>query len=126
MATPHIAGNPGDFAETVLMPGDPLRAKFIAETYFENPVLINNIRGVQGYTGTWRGAGDGTSDRNREGAAVSVYGAGCHEPFRAVAYGQHRIFGQRTGRVGSQSEVYVPDGSGRTGAECHDHAERCG
>ena len=76
--------------------------------------------------GTWRGAGDGTSGRNREGAAVSVYGAGCHEPFRAVVYGQHRVFGQRTGRVGSQSEMYVPDGSGRTGEECHDHAERCG
>ena len=55
MATPHIAGAPGDFAKTVLMPGDPLRAKFIAETYFENPVLVNNIRGVQGYTGTWNG-----------------------------------------------------------------------
>lgn len=53
--TPHIAANQGDFAETVLMPGDPLRSKFIAETFLENPVLVNNTRGVQGYTGTYKG-----------------------------------------------------------------------
>ena len=53
--TPHIAAKPGDFAETVLMPGDPLRAKFIAETFLDNPVLVNNVRGVQGYTGTYKG-----------------------------------------------------------------------
>ena len=53
--TPHINAPAGAFAETVLMPGDPLRAKFIAENYFENPVLVNNVRGVQGYTGTWHG-----------------------------------------------------------------------
>ena len=53
--TPHIASKPGDFAETVLMPGDPLRSKFIAETFLENPVLVNNTRGVQGYTGTYKG-----------------------------------------------------------------------
>ena len=53
--TPHITAKEGDFARTVLMPGDPLRSKFIAETYLENPVLVNNTRGVQGYTGTYRG-----------------------------------------------------------------------
>lgn len=53
--TPHIAAKMGDFAETVLMPGDPLRAKFIAETFLENPVLVNNVRGVHGYTGTYKG-----------------------------------------------------------------------
>ena len=53
--TPHIAAKPGDFAETVLMPGDPLRSKFIAETFLENPVLVNNTRGVQGYSGTYKG-----------------------------------------------------------------------
>ncbi len=53
--TPHIEALPGQIARTVLMPGDPLRAKFIAETYLENPVLVNNVRGVQGYTGTWKG-----------------------------------------------------------------------
>ena len=53
--TPHIQAEAGAFAKTVLMPGDPLRAKFIAETFLENPVLINNVRGVQGHTGTWKG-----------------------------------------------------------------------
>ena len=53
--TPHINAKPGDFAETVLMPGDPLRAKFIAETFLENAVLVNNVRGVQGYTGSYHG-----------------------------------------------------------------------
>ena len=53
--TPHISAKKGDFAKTVLMPGDPLRAKFIAETFLTDPVLVNNVRGVQGYTGTWKG-----------------------------------------------------------------------
>ena len=53
--TPHITAKEGDFARTVLMPGDPLRSKFIAETFLENAVLVNNVRGVQGYTGTYHG-----------------------------------------------------------------------
>lgn len=53
--TPHIEAKAGDFAETVLMPGDPLRAKFIAETFLENPVLVNGVRGINGYTGTYKG-----------------------------------------------------------------------
>ena len=53
--TPHINANKEDFAKTVLMPGDPLRAKFIAETFLTEPRLVNNVRGVQGYTGTWKG-----------------------------------------------------------------------
>ena len=53
--TPHINATPADFAPTVLMPGDPLRAKFIAETYLENPRLVNNVRGIHGYTGTYQG-----------------------------------------------------------------------
>ena len=53
--TPHIEAKAGQIAKTVLMPGDPLRSKFIAETFLENPVLVNNVRGVQGYTGTWKG-----------------------------------------------------------------------
>lgn len=54
--TPHNAAKSGEIAKTVLMPGDPLRAKFIAETYLENPVLVNNVRGIQGYTGTYKGS----------------------------------------------------------------------
>ncbi len=53
--TPHINAVPGDFGQTVLMPGDPLRSKLIAETFLENAKLVNNVRGVQGYTGTYKG-----------------------------------------------------------------------
>lgn len=53
--TPHISAKLGEIAKTVLMPGDPLRSKFIAETFLENAVLVNNVRGVQGYTGKWKG-----------------------------------------------------------------------
>lgn len=53
--TPHIAAKVGEIAKTVLMPGDPLRSQFIAENFLETPVLVNNTRGVQGYTGTWKG-----------------------------------------------------------------------
>ena len=53
--TPHINAKKDDFAKTVLMPGDPLRAKFIAENFLTEAVLVNNVRGVQGYTGTWKG-----------------------------------------------------------------------
>ena len=53
--TPHIKATSADFAKTVLMPGDPLRSKFVAETFLENPKLVNNVRGIQGYTGTYRG-----------------------------------------------------------------------
>lgn len=55
MSTPHIKAEKGDFAKTVLMPGDPLRSKFIAETFLEDAVLVNNVRGVQGYTGIYQG-----------------------------------------------------------------------
>ncbi len=66
--TPHNAANRGDIAKTVLMPGDPLRAKFIAETYLENPVCFNTVRGMLGFTGTF------------EGRPVSVMGSGMGIP----------------------------------------------
>ena len=53
--TPHIKATPDDIAKTVLMPGDPLRAKFVAENFLEDAVLFNNVRGIQGYTGTYKG-----------------------------------------------------------------------
>lgn len=53
--TPHINAKPGDFAKTVLMPGDPLRSKFIAENFLTDARLVNNVRGVQGYTGSYDG-----------------------------------------------------------------------
>lgn len=51
----HIGAQKGDIAETILLPGDPLRAKWIAETFFENPVCFNEVRGMYGYTGTYNG-----------------------------------------------------------------------
>lgn len=55
MATPHISASKGDFAKTVLMPGDPLRAKFIAETFLDDAKLMTSVRNVFGYTGTYKG-----------------------------------------------------------------------
>jgi len=55
MATPHNTAKKGDIAKTVLMPGDPLRAKFVSDNYLENPVQFNNVRGMLGYTGSYKG-----------------------------------------------------------------------
>ncbi len=55
MPTPHNEASLGSIAKTVLMPGDPRRSQFIAETFLESPTLVNNVRGVHGYTGTWKG-----------------------------------------------------------------------
>ena len=66
--TPHINATPADFAPTVLMPGDPLRAKFIAENYLTDAKLVNNVRGIHGYTGTY------------EGTPVSVMASGMGMP----------------------------------------------
>ena len=53
--TVHIGAKPGDIAETVLLPGDPYRARWAAQTFLDNPVLVNEVRGMLGYTGTWNG-----------------------------------------------------------------------
>jgi purine-nucleoside phosphorylase len=55
MSPVHVRAEPGDFAKSVLLPGDPLRAKYIAETYFEDAKLVTEERGMLGYTGTYRG-----------------------------------------------------------------------
>ena len=55
MSTPHNSAKKEDIAKVVLMPGDPLRAKFIAETFLENPVQFNTVRNMFGYTGTYKG-----------------------------------------------------------------------
>lgn len=68
MATPHINAEKGDFADVVLMPGDPLRAKYIAETFLENAREVNNVRGMLGYTGRY------------QGRAISVMGHGMGIP----------------------------------------------
>lgn len=54
MSTPHNSAEKGEFAKTVLMPGDPLRAKFVAETFLSDARLVNNVRGIGGYTGTYK------------------------------------------------------------------------
>lgn len=53
--TPHIDARPEDIAPTVLMPGDPLRSEFVARTYLDSPKLFNDVRGIKGYTGLWKG-----------------------------------------------------------------------
>ena len=80
MATPHNNAKMGDFAKTVLMPGDPLRAKFIAETFLTEPRLVNNVRGVQGYTGTYKGV------------PVSVMASGMGIP--SIAIYSHELYTQ--------------------------------
>lgn len=55
MSTPHLGAEPGAFADTVLLPGDPLRARYIAEQFFEGAVEVNRVRGMLGYTGWYRG-----------------------------------------------------------------------
>ena len=51
----HIGAKPGDIAESILLPGDPLRAKYIAENFLEDPVCFNEVRGMLGFTGTYKG-----------------------------------------------------------------------
>ena len=93
--TPHNSARPGDFAKTVLMPGDPLRSKFIAETFFENPVLVNNVRGVQGYTGTYKGVKVSVMASGMGMPAIGIYS---HELFNG--YGVENII-----RVGSAGAI---------------------
>ena len=89
--TPHINAVPGDFGQTVLMPGDPLRAKFIAENYLENAKLVNNVRGIQGYTGIYKGI------------PVSVMASGMGMPSMGIySHELYQVFGvENIIRVGS-------------------------
>lgn len=82
-STPHINLKDGHhFAKTVLMPGDPLRAKMIAETFLEDAVLINNVRGIHGYTGTYKGK------------EVSVMASGMGMPSIGIySYELYKFFG---------------------------------
>nr|WP_290696325.1 purine-nucleoside phosphorylase [Halomonas sp. UBA3074] len=73
MATPHINAAPGDFADTVLMPGDPLRAKYIADTYLENVRQVNDVRNMFGYTGTYQGREISVMGHGMGIPSVSIY-----------------------------------------------------
>ena len=93
--TPHISALPGDFGKTVLMPGDPLRAKFIAENFLENPVLVNNVRNVQGYTGYYKGVKVSVMASGMGMPAIGIYS---HELYNG--YGVENII-----RVGSAGAI---------------------
>ncbi len=97
MSTPHNRAENGDFAKTVLMPGDPLRAQFIAETFLESPRLVTDVRGMLGYAGTY------------QGRPVSVMGSGMGMPSIGIysyelytQYGVESII--RIGSAGSYTE----------------------
>ena len=101
--TPHISAKPGDFGKTVLMPGDPLRSKFIAENFLENPVLVNNVRGVQGYTGTYKGVKVSVMATGMGMPAMGIYS---HELFNG--YGVENII--RVGSAGAiQEHIHLYD-----------------
>lgn len=103
MSTPHISANKGDFAETVLMPGDPLRSEFIAKTYLSDAVLVNDVRGVHGYTGYYKGK------------RVSVMASGMGQPSIGIySYELYHHFGVeniiRVGSCGSFSkDLHIKD-----------------
>ena len=95
--TPQINATPDDFAKTVLMPGDPLRSRFIAENFLEGATLINNVRGIQGYTGKYKGE------------RVSVMASGMGMPSIAIySYELYNFFGveniMRIGSAGGMAE----------------------
>ena len=95
--TPHINATPEDFAKTVLMPGDPLRAKYMAETFLESPRLVNSVRGINGYTGTYKGK------------PVSIMASGMGMPSIGIyAYELYSFFGVeniiRVGSAGAMQE----------------------
>ena len=71
--TPHNAAKPGDIAKTVLMPGDPLRAKYIAETYLEDVTCFNTVRNMFGYTGTYKGKRISVMGGGRGIPSIGVY-----------------------------------------------------
>lgn len=101
--TPHITAKAGDFAKTVLMPGDPLRSKFIAENFLENATLVNNVRGVQGYTGYYNGKRVSVMASGMGQPAIGIYS---YELFNF--YGVESII--RVGSCGSfDPELHVRD-----------------
>lgn len=97
MSTPHIAAEPGDFAKTVLMPGDPLRAQFIAETFLQDVRQVTSVRGMLGFTGTY------------EGRPISVMGSGMGMPSIGIySYELFKFYGVeniiRIGSAGSYTD----------------------
>ena len=103
MSTPHNSAALGDFAKTVLMPGDPLRAKFIAENFLTDARLVNNVRGINGYTGTYQGVPVSVMASGMGIPSIGIYS---YELF--TQYGVENIM--RIGSAGAMSEdVHVRD-----------------
>ncbi|MGL5042469.1 MAG: purine-nucleoside phosphorylase [Culicoidibacterales bacterium] len=118
MATAHISANKGDFAKTVLMPGDPLRAKFIAENFLEDAKLVTSVRNMFGYTGTYKGR------------RISVMGSGMGQP--SIGIYSYELYTEydveniiRIGSAGSyQADVNIRDiviGQGASSESRFDH-----
>jgi purine-nucleoside phosphorylase len=99
----HIGAKPGEIAETVLLPGDPYRARWAAQKFLKDPVLVNEVRGMLGYTGTWRGE------------RVTIHGSGMGMPSLSIYVNELiRDYGAQTLiRIGSagamQDSVKVRD-----------------
>jgi purine-nucleoside phosphorylase len=103
MATPHIAAEPGDVADVVLMPGDPLRAQVVAERYLGHPVVFNRVRGMYGATGTFRGSRVSVMAHGMGIPSIGIYSHELYDHFgvRAII---------RIGSCGSlQEEVLLRD-----------------
>ena len=101
--TPHNSAKFGDIAETVIMAGDPLRAKFMAENFLENPVLFNNVRGMLGYTGTYKGKPLSVMGHGMGMASVGIY---TYELYNF--YGVNTII--RVGSAGSiNNDLHIGD-----------------
>lgn len=97
MSTPHNEANLGDFAKTVIMPGDPLRAKYIAENFLENASLINKVRGMYAYTGNYKGTKVSVMAHGMGIPSIGIY---CYELFKF--YGVENII--RIGSCGAYKE----------------------
>ena len=93
--TPHITAKEGDFAQTVLMPGDPLRSRFIAENFLQDARLVNDVRGVQGYTGLYHGKKVSVMASGMGMPSIGIY---CYELFNY--YGVENII-----RIGSAGMI---------------------
>ena len=95
MSTPHISAEMGDFAKTVLMPGDPLRAKFIADTFLKDVRQVTGVRGMLGFTGTY------------EGRPISVMGSGMGMPSIGIySHELYNVYGvEHIMRIGSAGSI---------------------
>ncbi|HWS28900.1 MAG TPA: purine-nucleoside phosphorylase [Clostridia bacterium] len=144
--TPHINAKIGDFAKTVLMPGDPLRSKFIAENFLADAVLINNVRGIQGYTGTYKGKRVSVMASGMGMPTIGIYSyelfnfygveniirigsAGAISPdlkLRSIVIGMSASFNSSYGKQFGLPGTYAPTASYALLKKAADAAERLG